>query len=69
MAPLDGVVAAACAILVQSVCYADWKVQSHGQRRVARPVPAAYARAFTSRLTRSSCRTWPHLRLRMKVLR
>ncbi len=69
MAPLDGVVAAASTLFGQSVCFADGKVQICGQRPVAHPAPAAYVLACTSRLTRSSCRTWPHLRLRMKVLR
>ena len=33
------------------------------------PAPAAQARASNSRLTRSSWRTWPHLKLRRKVPR
>ena len=33
------------------------------------PAPAAQARASNSRLTRSSCRTWPHRKLRRKVPR
>ena len=33
------------------------------------PAPAAHARASNSRLTRSSWRTWPHLKLRRKVPR
>lgn len=69
MAPLDGVVAVASTLFGQSVCFADGKAQSHGQWPVARPAPAAYVLACTSRLTRSSCRTWPHGSLRMKVLR
>ena len=32
------------------------------------PAPAAQARANSSRLTRSSWRTWPHRKLRRKVL-
>ena len=31
------------------------------------PAPAAQARASSSRLTRSSWRTWPHRKLRRKV--
>ena len=33
------------------------------------PAPAAQARASSSRLTRSSWRTWPHLKLRRKAPR
>ena len=33
------------------------------------PAPAAQARASSSRLTRSSWRTWPHRKLRRKVPR
>ena len=33
------------------------------------PAPACQARASNSRLTRSSWRTWPHLKLRRKVPR
>ena len=33
------------------------------------PAPAAHARASNSRLTRSSCRAWPHRKLRRKVPR
>ena len=33
------------------------------------PAPAAQARASNSRLTRSSWRTWPHLKLRRKAPR
>ena len=40
-----------------------------GRRSHRRPAPAAQARASSSRLTRSSWRSWPHRKLRRKVPR
>ena len=66
VAPRAGVAVVAGALLVQTVGLADGGVQVDGQGRVA---GAAQARASNSRFTRSSWRTWPHLKLRRKATR
>ena len=70
IAPRTGVAVVAGALLGQSVGLADRRIKVDGEwcvagsgTRPSRPGPA------TSRLTRSSWRTWPHLKLRRKVPR
>ena len=70
IAPHASVVVALCAFLGQPIGLADGGVQDRWSE-VYRQVPPqqSQARASSSRLTRSDCRTWPHRKLRKKVPR
>ena len=69
VAPLAGIAVVAGAVLGQSVSLADVESRSMVRGPSPGPAPAAQGRASSSRLTRSSWRTWPHRKLRRKVPR
>ena len=69
IAPRTGVAVVAGALLGQSVGLADRRIKVDGEWCVPGPAPAFQTRASNSRLTRSSWRTWPHLKLRRNVPR